>query len=194
MRASIAGLFFVSFAGAAAFGGLMVTIDPEFPRDTTRVIVNVMEGCATTCECTCATFGDWPEPDHQHIDWYLASEGELCFPCVLLRTEQDLGELPVGEYVVTATEHVVRPLPQSDCWLGTPLGYAEASTSFYVYSRCDVDLDRDVDLADFQEFHGCVTGPVEDVGDESCRVADFDSSDHVDLVDFAIFQQSFTAD
>ncbi len=54
----------------------------------------------------------------------------------------------------------------------------------------DTNGDGNVDLADYQGFEACFTGPVDTYGC-GCSVADFNDDDHVDLIDFAEFQLLF---
>lgn len=53
----------------------------------------------------------------------------------------------------------------------------------------DLDGDGDVDLDDYSDFHGCITGPDTPQNDPECRYADFDCDGDVDLGDFAEFQK-----
>jgi hypothetical protein len=58
------------------------------------------------------------------------------------------------------------------------------------YSSADLDLDEDVDLTDYQEFHDCLAGPgtFTPLG---CRGADINEDGPVDLGDYAGFQVLF---
>ena len=56
----------------------------------------------------------------------------------------------------------------------------------------DFDFDGDVDLADFQEFNACLTGPDNGPVISGCEVFDANTDDDVDLADFGEFQMSFT--
>ncbi|GMV97161.1 MAG: hypothetical protein AMXMBFR83_15200 [Phycisphaerae bacterium] len=53
----------------------------------------------------------------------------------------------------------------------------------------DWDRDGDVDLADFQLFRACITGPGLAQKDPSCRDADLDADGDVDQTDFGLFQR-----
>ena len=59
----------------------------------------------------------------------------------------------------------------------------------------DVDADGDVDLADFEHFAACFTGPNRPYSandaDRACWWCDPDSDGDVDLADFAVFQACF---
>lgn len=55
----------------------------------------------------------------------------------------------------------------------------------------DMDADCDVDLADFDGFDLCLTGPGVAVA-PGCLIYDLDDNNNVDLRDFAGLQQSFT--
>lgn len=56
----------------------------------------------------------------------------------------------------------------------------------------DFDADFDVDLADYQVWHGCVTGPGGGPIGLACQDGDFDCDLDVDLKDFATVQLVFT--
>ncbi|MCP4250382.1 MAG: DUF3466 family protein [bacterium] len=59
----------------------------------------------------------------------------------------------------------------------------------------DLDVDRDVDLDDFEILAGCIAGPEMTVPPPACDVATFGSADldgDVDFPDFAKFQLAFT--
>lgn len=56
----------------------------------------------------------------------------------------------------------------------------------------DWDYDDDVDLEDFAEFEGCITGPGGGTAKPRCVCVDFDGDADVDLEDFAEFQAAFT--
>lgn len=62
------------------------------------------------------------------------------------------------------------------------------SVVLQVLQRGDADQDYDVDLVDFTNFPGCMTGP--DLGPESpaCDVFDFDRDSDVDMEDYRAFQ------
>jgi WD40 repeat protein len=86
-----------------------------------------------------------------------------------------------------------------------------SDNSFYVYGRedaavvrasnpfnlpGDLDVDADVDLADYERFAACLGGPGESVAPAGCDPADFpfadlDQDGDTDLADFAAFTQSF---
>ncbi len=55
----------------------------------------------------------------------------------------------------------------------------------------DLDLDGDVDLADFAVFQTCFNGPNRPHAGTGCADADFDGDADVDLGDFAVFQGCF---
>ncbi len=55
----------------------------------------------------------------------------------------------------------------------------------------DLDGDSDVDLVDFAELAGCVSGPGRPTR-LGCEALDFDQDGHVDMRDFAKFQEIFT--
>ena len=48
-----------------------------------------------------------------------------------------------------------------------------------------------VDLSDFDEYVGCVTGPGSDSPGVGCEAFDFDCDNDVDLVDWGGFQIAF---
>ncbi len=56
----------------------------------------------------------------------------------------------------------------------------------------DLDGDCDTDLADFESFHPCPSGPAVGPPECNCVPTDFDANGHSDLNDYAIFQTSFT--
>ncbi len=56
----------------------------------------------------------------------------------------------------------------------------------------DMDLDSDVDLADYALFRGCFMGPQIPVVEPGCQNALFDADSDVDLQDLAGFQSAFT--
>ncbi len=55
----------------------------------------------------------------------------------------------------------------------------------------DMDGDGDVDLTDFANWAGCMTGPDAGPYDSGCAAFDFDENGDVDLDDFAGFQSAF---
>lgn len=55
----------------------------------------------------------------------------------------------------------------------------------------DVDVDGDIDAADYAAFHGCFVGPGAGVP-AGCDPADADGDGDVDLADFAALQTAFT--
>ena len=56
----------------------------------------------------------------------------------------------------------------------------------------DWDGDGDVDIADYAEFAGCLTGPDGGPLGPGCSLFDFDSDVDVDLGDMTAFQGYFT--
>ena len=56
----------------------------------------------------------------------------------------------------------------------------------------DHDHDGDIDLDDYAELPGCMTGPNNGPIGWGCEAFDFDVDDDVDLLDFADFQVDFT--
>lgn len=58
----------------------------------------------------------------------------------------------------------------------------------------DHDGDNDVDLADVQFFHGCLSpvGGSRYTPDDRCAIADVDADGDVTLVDYALLQRAFT--
>jgi hypothetical protein len=56
----------------------------------------------------------------------------------------------------------------------------------------DINGDGVVDLADFAEWPGCVTGPGNGPYGAGCGLFDFTGDMDVDLYDFAMFQEHFT--
>lgn len=59
-------------------------------------------------------------------------------------------------------------------------------------AQSDLDRDGDVDLADYQAWHACRTGPHQPLPDE-CADADVDDDHDLDLFDDAEFMRTFTA-
>ena len=57
----------------------------------------------------------------------------------------------------------------------------------------DFNHDGYVNLADFDQFPGCLTGPDHGPPLSGCEIFDFDADEDVDLADFAGFQQAFGA-
>jgi len=55
----------------------------------------------------------------------------------------------------------------------------------------DFDGDIDVDLFDYADFRGCITGPGGGLGG-GCEWGNFDCDDDIDLKDLAVFQEVFT--
>ncbi len=58
----------------------------------------------------------------------------------------------------------------------------------------DFDLDTDVDLADYDAFSACMTGPGGGPVGNDCWNADLDFDDDVDVQDVATFQRRFTGE
>lgn len=76
---------------------------------------------------------------------------------------------------------------------GDGLSGGAASLSFYTTLAIDYDRDGDVDSDDFSaKFAPCLTGPHLGPVPESCKVADLDNDDDVDLSDFGLFQRCFS--
>jgi Immunoglobulin domain/Immunoglobulin I-set domain len=69
-------------------------------------------------------------------------------------------------------------------------------TGLVFLSHCPADLACDglVDLADYQSFIDCRTGPDVTIVDGTCRAFDVDFDDDVDLVDWAALQRLFDPD
>ncbi|HOW18905.1 MAG TPA: immunoglobulin domain-containing protein, partial [Phycisphaerae bacterium] len=55
----------------------------------------------------------------------------------------------------------------------------------------DLDMDCDVDLADFGEFQNCFNGPNRPLPARCTVNADFDGDGDVDIADFSVFQRCF---
>ena len=58
--------------------------------------------------------------------------------------------------------------------------------------RGNSDGDGDVDLDDYVDVPGCITGPDEPPATGECAIFDVESDDDVDLADIAGFQAVFT--
>ncbi|MCP4589575.1 MAG: hypothetical protein GY842_02405 [bacterium] len=73
--------------------------------------------------------------------------------------------------------------------------FEDGTRSFVVWypfvSPGDLDLDGDVDLADYAEFAVCFAGPGGGMS-PGCDAADLDCDNDADLLDFAAFQAAFT--
>ena len=69
---------------------------------------------------------------------------------------------------------------------------AAGSVVLAVVGPGDSDGDGDVDLADWLNFSGCMTGPNNGPVGGSCTTFDFNSDTDVDLDDFSDFQVVFT--
>jgi hypothetical protein len=68
---------------------------------------------------------------------------------------------------------------------GADLGKVEV---FFGRRMGDVDLDADIDLADFQYWTICMNGPTDAELITGCQVFDFNHDGRVDLSDFGGFQ------
>jgi hypothetical protein len=55
----------------------------------------------------------------------------------------------------------------------------------------DADVNGAVDLDDWDQVVGCLSGPSIPVSGQSCRVCILDCDDDVDLHDMAVFQRAF---
>ncbi len=64
----------------------------------------------------------------------------------------------------------------------------------YEFGIGDYDCDRSVDLADYESWSECFTGPFAGAYEQGCRAFDFDFDGDVDLLDFAGFQGVFEGD
>jgi hypothetical protein len=87
-----------------------------------------------------------------------------------------------------------------DVWymivVGNELVFMTGNVSGHVLAACllegygDFDCDGDVDLVDYGNFASAVTGPV-DVLAPGNGAFDSNGDDHIDLLDFAAFQEAF---
>lgn len=75
--------------------------------------------------------------------------------------------------------------------LGNDFGGQSSAPDAYVCPRADLDLDCDVDFADFNALGSCLRGPAQNAP-TGCGAADLDADGDVDLVDFGKLQTSFT--
>ena len=103
-------------------------------------------------------------------------------------------ELEAGqEYVILTAGAVTGSF---DNTVGLPEDFevtynADSVTISFICPPGDLDCDGDVDLADFNAFTDCMSGPnATPPGD--CEDADLDTDADVDLHDFAEFQRAFT--
>ena len=71
-------------------------------------------------------------------------------------------------------------------------GFTEANFGMGVWLAGDYDVDGDVDLADYERFADCITGPDAGPIAPSCDLFDFDLDGDIDLPDFSVFQGSFS--
>jgi len=113
-----------------------------------------------------------PEPDDATAGWPVAAAGDV--------NGDGLTDLAIGAGTATP--------PQTGQW--------RAGAVYVVFGRRvgDLDLDADVDLADFLIFQQCFGGSDNPagVGCPTDVVSDLDYDGDVDLADFLIFQQNFT--
>jgi len=54
----------------------------------------------------------------------------------------------------------------------------------------DLDIDGDVDVADYEVLSGCLLGPA-DALDATCMATDLTGDQHADLLDYAVLQRAF---
>ncbi len=72
-----------------------------------------------------------------------------------------------------------------------PLLMVQASITLDRYADGDFDRDLNVDLFDYSEFFGCMSGPDIPFGDPACTVFDFDEDGDVDISDNAELTRVF---
>ena len=124
---------------------------------------------------------------------------EIWFSTEIGFTDANLGPISDGDLLSTAGYVVMRNLR-----LVEPFGPIEDVANFGLDavtlvsrpSRCDFDLDGDVDLADFSHLQACFRGPNRHcaaLGPNAASEfnADIDGDDDVDVSDFAAFQRCF---
>ena len=78
------------------------------------------------------------------------------------------------------------------CEVSADCGGMESNAAALTLSAYgDLDLDGDVDLADFGAFQDCFNGPNRPYAQGGCAATDWDADDDVDLTDFGQFQVCF---
>lgn len=69
------------------------------------------------------------------------------------------------------------------------MDYDGAAFVLYRFVKPDFDRNGDVDVADFDHFRDCTSGPGLPQESAECRDSDFDGDGDVDQADFAVFQR-----
>ena len=82
-----------------------------------------------------------------------------------------------------------------DCWPDLVVGNSGDPCVKVFYAQPpdlgDLNDDGSVNLADYELFHDCLTGPTSQVA-PTCQQADLDCDEDADLEDYAAFQSAFT--
>lgn len=144
-------------------------------RDCFGTLAGTVNDDGTSVEGEAPGFVD---PDAQ--DYHLAPGSD----CIDAGGGLHLAVLPDHDLTRQYVPHI------SSTWR-TVCGQA-ADLGVYEFRSGDANGDGTVDLADFAAFEACLLGPAGGLAEPGCACVDFDTSDDVDLMDFAEFQTAFS--
>lgn len=135
----------------------------------------------------------------QRASRYSAFVEDNQWSVAVMPNQTSLLEPGQGETVMLSITVPADPAGVSDQPLVSVRCGADEATRAFVRLRVDLttaaDFDRDryVDLADFQAFEECASGPAIPVA-SSCQSADLDADGDVDQADFGSFQRCYSGE
>jgi len=181
------------------FGNVVIglVISPEAPQPGDAVTIRAIGLATNQCFSVCAVESSWIEPNHFHFDitvHYAEPDGGRCgTDPESFRFEHDAGTLEPGLYTADGAiaAYNMHSTPCVPSHLLIDEDYSEVQ--FCIPLPYDFNGDCNVDLSDVAEFVTCflkswdLSAPL-----TGCSAGDFDSSDRIDLLDFAMFQNTIS--
>ncbi len=112
----------------------------------------------------------------------------------VITTESFGGTIQIvdGEVTVTIDSEFTIVFDPDNPEFGTVTSMSTVVATGRIVTPGDGDGDGDVDLADFEAYLACVTGPDNGMVGEGCEVFDLDTDGDVDLADLNEFQLRYT--
>lgn len=101
------------------------------------------------------------------------------------------GLASLNDVLANVTELRILSAAAGPAWMGDAIAATLGADNITAKVTGDCDADGDVDLDDYFEFQGCVSGPGGGLG-AGCACVDYDGDEDIDLKDFEAFQASFT--
>jgi hypothetical protein len=143
-------------------------------------------GVGTTATYSCVS-GGWEgvgniDADPQFVD----ADGPDDLPGTL---DDDL-HLQSGSPCINAGTNDAPDLPETDLDGYPRILCGRVDMGVYEHGIGDYDCDDDIDLDDFGAWDGCMTGPAGPLA-RACRAFEFEFDGHIDLHDFARYQERF---